>query len=270
MMERLDCEIAERLIHLKLDGELREHDRRLLTEHVERCENCRRLHEELSQVDAALREGLAALEMPEPDVDGTRQKIDRARRPRRSWSRWLPAAAAALLVATVTLIALPRLGGPGSVAAAPAMVVSGGDAVHVFEPDQKTAQSRRAGTQLQEHSVAWGLGGEPILLEFADGARVGLSNEAVVRIGRKSIDLFKGGLRVDLEDADEDFTVVTPWGEFSGPGSLFIVHSDADAGSARIDVYSGEVTVSSRGAQQVLTEGQTSTLKPDPERAITL
>ncbi len=269
-MERLDCEITERLVHLKLDGELRGDDQRLLTEHMDRCEDCRRLHEELSQVDGALREGLGALEMPEPDIDGTRQSIQRARRFRPSWSRWLPAAAALLLVVTVTLIALPRLGGPGSVAAAPAMVVSGGDAMHVFEPDQRTAQSRQAGTELQEHSVAWGLGGEPILLEFVGGARVGLSNEAVVRIGRKSIDLFKGGLRVDLENAGEDFTVVTPWGEFSGPGSLFIVHSDADGGSARIDVYSGEVTVNSRGTQRVLAEGQTSTLKPDPERAITL
>jgi hypothetical protein len=270
MMERLDCEVAERLIHLKLDGELRGDDACLLAEHIERCEDCRRLHDELAQVDAALREGLAALEMPEPDVDGTRQRVEDSRRSQVVWSRWLPAAAAVLLIATVTLIALPRLGGPGGVMAAPATVVSGGDAMHVFEPDQRTAQSRQTGTELSEHSVAWGLGGEPILLEFVCGARVGLSNEAVVRIGRQSIDLFKGGLRVDLKDAGEDFTVVTPWGEFSGPGSLFIVHSDANGGSARITIYSGEVSVTSRGARRVLSEGQAATLKPDPDRAITL
>ncbi len=270
MMARVDCESARRLIHLRLDGQLGEDDARLLSEHIEGCAHCRRLQGQLEGVDAALREGLGALEVRDPDVAAVRSRVRRARRPAALWTTWLPAAAAFVIVATAVLLAVPGRQAPEIILAAPAMVVSGGEAIHVFEPDQRTAQSRETGTELQEDSVAWGLGGDPIALEFLNGARVGLSNEAVVRIGRTSIDLFKGGLRVDLEDAGDDFSVITPWGEFTGPGSLFMVHSDANGGSARLTVYSGEVTVSSRGTTRVVREGQALTLQPDPHRTITL
>lgn len=268
-MDRLDCESARRLLHLKLDGELREADDRLLDEHLEGCEDCRRLRDELERVDAALREGLGALEMPEPAPDAVRQEIRRAHRSRVLWSTWLPAAAAFVLVVLVALIATPGLNGPDETGA-PAMVVSGGDAVHVFGPNEKTAQRGRTGTVLQESSVAWGMGNEPIALEFAGGARVNLSDEAVVRIGRESIDLFKGDLRADLSETDAGFSIVTPWGEFAGSGSVFTVHSDANGGSATVTVIEGEVTVNSGGSEWGLSAGETTTLRPDPSRTIAL
>lgn len=269
-MDRLDCESARRFVHLELDGELHEDDSRLLEEHIEHCEGCRQLREDLQRVDAVLREGLGAIEPPEPSVEATRQRISRSRRSRVLWSTWLPAAAAFLLVAAALLVAVPRLQRPEGPPPAPAVVVSGGDAIHVFEPNEKTAQPGRTGTPLQERSVAWGLGGEPIALEFVGGARVSLSDEAVVRIGRGSVDLFKGDLRADLTQTDEDFTVVTPWGEFSGSGSIFLVHSEADGSAARVTAVSGAVTVKSRGSERSLPEGETVTLKPDPARQIAL
>jgi len=168
------------------------------------------------------------------------------------------------------LAAGPKLQRPAAVHAAPAVVISGGDAIHVFEPNEKTAQPGETGGELQEASVAWGLGGEPIALEFVGNARVGLSEEAVVRIGRESIDLFKGNLRADLQDAQGQFSVVTPWGEFSGPGSLFLVHSDAEGGAARLTVIAGEVQVEAQGRRSTLSAGQAVTLKPDPEQTISL
>ena len=268
-MTKLDCANAERLIHLKLDGLLEKEDAALLAEHVEHCEHCRELQEQLGRVDRALREGLGAIQYPEPDIDVTRQKVQKARKTRRAWTVWLPAAAAVLLVATIMLTSAPGLNGP-AVSAAPATVVSGGDAMHVFAPDEKVAQPGETGDELQERSVAWGLGGNPATLQFVGGARVGLSNEAVVRIGRDSIDLFKGGLRVDLKEAEGEFVVVTPWGEFSGPGALFMVRAAEDGGSASVTVSTGEVTVESRGAKHVLTEGETETLQPDPSQTISL
>ncbi|MGI5819575.1 MAG: zf-HC2 domain-containing protein [Armatimonadota bacterium] len=269
-MDRLDCDSARRLIHLRLDGELPEADARLLIEHIERCEVCRRLQEELEQVDAFLREGLGAIETPEPAVEATRQQIGQVRRSRSLRMTWLPAAAAVLLVGLGLLLGIHRAQRPQEPVAAPAVVVSGGDAIHVFEPDQKTAQPGRTGTELQERSVAWGLGGEPIALEFSGGAHVSLSDEAVVRIGRESVDLFKGGLRADLTNARDDFAVVTPWGEFSGRGSVFMVHSDANGGSARLSVIAGEVKVARAEREQTLATGETVTLRPDPQRMIAL
>ncbi|MFW6437946.1 MAG: anti-sigma factor family protein [Armatimonadota bacterium] len=265
-MEKLNCEDAERLIHLKLDGLLAEEDAPALAEHTKQCAHCRELQEQLERVDAALREGLGAIDLPEPDFAATRQRVRKAQRFRTAWTTWLPAAAALLLVTTVVLAALQS----PDLSAAPAMVLSGGDSMHVFAPDERVAQSGETGVALQERSVAWGLGGNPATLQFVGGARVGLSNEAVVRIGRNSIDLIKGALRVDLEDAEGDFAVATPWGDFGGGKGLFLVRAAADGGSASITVFTGEVTVESRGTKQVLTEGQMKTLQPDPSQAITL
>ena len=268
-MDRLDCERAMHLLHLKLDGELREDDARLLAEHIEGCEHCRRLQDELERVDAALREGLKAIEAPEPAVAATRQEVHRARRARSRWYTWLPAAAAFLLVALVALLVIPGLQGPVA-EAAPATVVSGGDAIHVFEPNEKTAQAGRTGTELQERSVAWGMGEEPIALAFAGGARVGLSDEAVVRIGRDTIDLFKGNLRADLTNTEKEFSVITPWGEFTCSGALFLVYTDTNGGAARVSVISGDVTVARGGRERVLSENESITLEPDPKQTIAL
>jgi len=148
------------------------------------------------------------------------------------------------------------------------VVVAGGDAVHVFEPNQRVAHPGQTGACLEEQTVAWGLGEEPIVLEFASGARLDLGEEAVVRIGRGSIDLFKGWLRVDLTNARGPFTVSTPWGEFAGEGAVFSVQSSADEGAARLSVIAGEVTVDARGATRTLPSGSAITLKPDPRRVM--
>jgi hypothetical protein len=268
-MDRIDCQSAERLIHLELDGELRAEDARLLEQHLERCESCRELSEELHRVDGALREGLGALEVGEPAAEATRQRIGRTRRSRPLWGALLPAAAAFVLVALTLLVAAPRMQN-AQTPAAPATVVSGGDAIHVFGPDERTAQPGRTGTALQERSVAWGMGDEPIGLEFAGGARVGLSEEAVVRIGRESIDLFKGSLRADLRESEGGFSVVTPWGELSGSGSQFLIHSDVNGSSARVAVISGEVRVVRGERVRVIAENESMLLKPDPTQTITL
>lgn len=277
-MDRIDCERARCLIHLRLDGELRDDESRLLDEHLEQCGDCRSLQEDLERVDAALREGLGAIEVfglgsagvAEQQVDATRQQVTRARRSRWMWATWLPAAAALMIVGLALLVGVPKLQRQAAVDAAPAVVISGGDAIHVFQPNQRTAQSGETGGTLQEASVAWGLGGEQIALEFAGGAQVGLSDEAVVRIGRESIDLFKGNLRADLQQSSGDFTVVTPWGDFSGPGSLFLVHSDVDGGAARLTVITGEVLVETHGRRRTLSAGEAITLKPDPQQTISL
>ena len=96
-MSKLDCEYARRLIHLRLDGELGDDEALLLEEHLERCDDCRLLLEELHRVGAALREGLGAMPLPEPSVRAARQRVARARAGRTLWATWLPAAAAFVL-----------------------------------------------------------------------------------------------------------------------------------------------------------------------------
>ncbi len=270
-MSQLDCEQATRLIHLRLDRELGEDEGRLLEEHLEHCEGCARLLDELERVDAALREGLSAVRLPGPSVEAVRQSVRRARTGRSIWATWLPAAAAFLLIGLGLLVGLPRMRGhEPATSAAPAIVVAGGDALHVFEPNQKTAQSGHVGTELQESAVAWGLGGEPIALDFAGGAHVELNDEAVVRIGHNAIDLYKGDLRADLTDARDLFSVVTPWGEFSGAGAVFTVYSNNDGSSSRLTVLSGDVDVNRQGTMRTLSAGETVKLEPDPQRAVAL
>ncbi len=268
-MTRIECERAKRLIQLELDGELRDDDARLLDAHLQQCEACRRYHEELIEIEDALRQGLETVDLPEPGVAETRRRVRRTDVIRSLLYTWLPAAAA-FLVVTVGIVVGRGMPDRPEPLAAPAIVVSGGDAIHVFEPDRKTAHPGRTGAELKERSVAWGLGGDLIGLKFASGARVELSDEAVVRIGRTSVDLFKGDLRADLTDADDTFSVVTPWGEFSGAGSAFAVHSDGNGTGARLAVISGEVTVTRRGSTRTLSSGQAVTLAPDPDRTIVL
>jgi len=277
-MPDLDCEAARRLIHLRLDGELAGGDASRLDEHLTRCPRCRRALDELQRIDAALREGLAAAEPPPQLAARVRARLAEAPPARAAWTAWLPAAAALLLAAGLVLFGLSRIGpgtgdGPGSGPSplvAPAVVISGGDAIHVFEPDQKTAQPGHTGEELQEQSVAWGLGGSAISLQFAGGARITLSDEAVVRIGRDSVDLFKGDLNADLTEADGRFAVATPWGEMSAEGAVFDVSSRADEDSAQLSVTSGEVSVQSRDMQRTVAAGETIQLKPDPGRVFEL
>jgi hypothetical protein len=265
-MSRLDCEEVKRLIHLQLDGELGDDDARLLEEHLQACEGCRALHDDLLRVDAALREGFAAIPLPEPSTARVRARVAQARGRRVVWTTWLPAAAAFLLVFVALVSTLHGRREPVVTSAAPAIVIAGGDAVHVFEPNERTAQPGRTGTALQESAVAWGLGEDPITLEFANGAQVELNDEAVVRIGRDSLDLYKGDLRADLTEAEGTFSVVTPWGEFSGEDALFTVYSNNDGTSSRLTVLEGEVALSRKGTTRTVGPGETIKLQPDPQQ----
>jgi len=275
-MPDLDCEQARRLIHLRLDGELAGDDAARLDDHLTRCARCRRALDELMRIDAALREGLAAAEPPPQLAARVRARLSEAQSARPAWAAWLPAAAALLLALGLVLFGLSRIGTregrpPGPVPmVAPAVVISGGDAIHVFEPDQKTAQPGHTGEELQEQSVAWGLGGSAISLQFAGGARITLSDEAVVRIGRDSVDLFKGDLNADLSDATGPFTVATPWGKMSAEGAVFDVSSRADEETAQLTVIQGEVAVEGRDLQRTIGAGEAVRLKPDPERVFEL
>mgnify|MGYP000747325499 CR=1 FL=1 len=277
-MPDLDCERARRLIHLRLDGELAADDAARLDAHLARCARCRRALDELLRIDAALREGLAAAEPPPQLAARVRARLAEARPARPAWTAWLPAAAALLLAAGLVIFGLSRIG-PGTSdhprpapmpLVAPAVVISGGDAIHVFEPDRKTSQPGHTGDELQEQSVAWGLGGSTISLQFAGGARITLSDESVVRIGRDSVDLFKGDLNADLSEATGAFTVVTPWGEMRAQGALFDVSSRADEETAQLSVTRGEVSVQSRDMGRTVAAGQTIQLRPDPGRVFEL
>lgn len=266
-METLDCETARRLIHLRLDGELTSEDAQLLAEHLSHCPECSERARQLSGIDDALRSGLAARESPDDLRERTHRRVARVRAVRGVWTTWLPAAAALLLAGTLAWVVTSAEQGPSP---APAVVLSGGDAVHVFAPDQRVARPGETGAPLQERAVAWALGEISTTLQFSTHARVELSDEAVVRIGHGSLDLFKGRLRADLTHSEEPFTVTTAWGEVTGAGGVFSVHADADGKVATLTVLAGEVTLRSRDSERTLSAGESATMQLDPERMFTL
>lgn len=263
-MSSFDCEQARLMIHLRLDGELSAEDEVRLQEHLAHCEGCHRLDEQLRSIDAALREGLAALETtPSPQLAARiHERLGRTRTARNTWAPWL-AAAAVLLVAATVLLAPHRM--RPQHAAAPAVVVSGGDGIHVFAPNQRTAQRWRTGAPLQEQAVAWSTSDAAITLEFADGARVTLGNEAVIRVRHNSIALFKGSLHVDLTNAKGSFTVATPWGDITAQNAVFAVKSAVESDTADLSVLSGEVVVMRGNTTTTVTAGGRLRLRPDPE-----
>ncbi|MGC9316506.1 MAG: zf-HC2 domain-containing protein [Armatimonadota bacterium] len=269
-MERLDCETARRYIHLRLDGELRDEDAQLLDEHLAHCHRCPEVNEALSQVDQALRAVTQLPHVPHDLAENATERVRRSSRQGRAWRTWLPAAAAFLIAGGLLFRLWPtRMPHPAG-SAAPAIVLSGGDAIHVFEPNARVAQSGRTGEPLPERSVAWALSDTPITLAFVGGAEVSLNEEAVVRIGRASVDLFAGRLRADLRLADEPFTVSTPWGDVTGEQAVFSVRLTAVSSAARIHVLDGKVTVTSGGRQETLSAGQKTELEVGPQEEIPL
>lgn len=265
----VDCDHARMLMHLRLDGELPAEDAALLARHLKSCAECRAIDEQLHQVDAALRAGLA---LGEPSADfaaRVRARLEPARPAHPAWATWLPAAAVFLIAMVGLLVLGPRLR-PTPVAAAPAVVVSGGDAIHVFEPDETVAQPGHTGAALPEESVAWGMGGSAIVLQFATGARVNLSDEAVVRVRRDSLDLFKGDLDADLSEVSEPFTVMTPWAEIVGERASFRLRSAPGDDGAELHVNAGEVTVHRQGITSTVAAGESVRLRPDPESTFVL
>ena len=266
---KVDCTGARRLVHLHLDGELPPMDAELLDQHLASCDFCERLANEFEEMDGALRKALAKCPVSPPPMEAVRRKVAAGSIRRGIISTWLPAAAAFILA--IAGLSYFMRGGDAPLHVAPAVVVSGGETVHVFEPNQNVAQPGRTGTELQEDAVAWGLSNEPIALRFASGVQMVASHEAVVRIGRDKIDLFKGDLRVDLSDARSSFAVITPWGQFTSSGAIFYVHSNVEDGSAVVRVVSGEVEVErGEGTARTLEAGGQLTLKPDPHHAIVL
>ncbi|MEA3403846.1 MAG: zf-HC2 domain-containing protein [Armatimonadota bacterium] len=269
-MDTLDCETARRYIHLRLDGELTDEDAHLLEEHLAHCARCRKACEALTRIDRALRSAVQSPRAPQDLAAKATERVHRAAGGMRLWRTWVPAAAAFLIAAGLLLLLRPAPEPEPAVSTAPAIVLSGGDAIHVFEPDARVAQSGRTGELLPERSVAWALSDTPTTLAFADGAEVSLNEEAVVRIGRASVDLFTGRLRADLRLADEPFTVSTPWGDVAGEHAVFIVRLDADSSSARVHVLDGDVTIAADGGQETVSAGQTAELQLDPEQEIML
>ncbi len=267
-MTRVDCSEVRRLVQLRLDDDLPEAEWHRLTRHIDNCGHCQQIDAELDAIDSALRESLSAPQAPPESLDETARSVRRARVIRRRLTTWLPAAAAFVLVAA-GLFAFMR-GGRPPLAVGPAMLISGGEAVHVFEPNQRVAQPGRTGVYLQERAVAWGMSKEPIVLEFAGGAQMVLSQEAVVRIGSNGIDLIQGNIRADLRDSQEGFTIATPWGEFEAVDAIFVVYSDATGARVRVEVFSGDVRVEHGSSIRTIGAGQQLTLQPDPDRKITL
>lgn len=265
----VECDHARMLIHLRLDGELPAGDADLLARHLERCAECRALDEQLRRVDAALRAGLASGEPAADFAARVRRQFETARRVRPVWATWLPAAAVFLIAAIGLLVVGPRLRGPQA-PAAPAVVVSGGDAIHLFEPDEKVAQPAHTGAALPEESVAWGMGGSAIVLQFAAGARVRLSDEAVVRVRRDALDLFKGDLHADLSEVTEPFTVATPWAVIEGEGASFRLRSIPGGEGGELMVDAGKVTVRRQGISTTVAAGASVRLGPDPDRTFVL
>ena len=265
----VECDHARRLIHLRLDGELPAGDADLLARHLESCAECRALDEQLCRVDAALRAGLAPGEPAADFAARVRRQVETARRVRPAWVTWLPAAAVFLIAVIGLLVAGPRLRGPQA-PAAPAVVVSGGDAIHLFEPDEKVAQPAHTGAALPEESVAWGMGGSAIVLQFATGAHVNLSDEAVVRVRRDGLDLFKGDLHADLSAVTEPFTVATPWAVIEGAGASFRLRSIPGDDDAELMVDTGKVTVRRQGIGTTVAAGESVRLGPDPDSTFVL
>lgn len=274
-MSRLDCEDAQRLIHLDLDGEIPPDERKRLEEHLASCPHCRAAQEELSAVDSRLRDALSGIEPPAGLVRSTRRRMMAEQRRRSLLRVVLPAAAAFVLVGTALWFAFGHLDtGRRQITlaqhGAPAVVLSGGDAIHVFEPHERVAQPGQTGAPLPEDSVAWALGEDSTRLAFAGGARVDLSGEAVVRIGRDRIELFKGHLRADTTEAEGPFTISTPWGDVTCRDGIVVVRSDGDGRTAYARVIAGSAVVTADDRQQTLKAGESRRMRIDPDREVVL
>jgi len=265
-MSEMTCKQARRLIHLQLDGELTEADRCELDRHLAACGQCARLAQELRQLQGALREGLAATSPQAGLVTAIERRLSR-RQPRRRVSRWPYALAAAAVAAAAIVCAVALRHTPASAAA---VVASGPGSLHVFPPGSKLAHTAEAGEALAEEAVAWGTDEARVSLEFADGARLDLSKDAVVQMGRRSVTLFKGGVDADLSEARGRFSLSTPWGVCNGAGAVFSLTTSPTEQSARLVVTEGTVSVRTNGRDRVLEAGDSILLRPVSRNVLAL
>ncbi len=269
-MPDMKCEEAQRLVHLRLDGELAEADAHLLEAHLDQCEACRKASEDFASIESALHGGLNRLEVPEGLDVRVRSAVTASSLSRRSVPRvvWAFAAAAA-----VTLVVWAGMigGGSGEKAfASPAIVARGGESLHVFTDDSPTSKLAHTGDSLEEDAVAWGVNETTIGLRFRGGTRLELSREAVVKIGEDSVTLIKGGLYADLTEATDDFKIATPWGTVSGPGSAFALISGSNEDDARLLVNSGEVVIQSNNSRRTAMGGESVVLSQDTQSMLVL
>ena len=92
----LSCTRAVRYVHQRLDGDVLDADSAdELSQHLDRCGDCRQAQEELKQIQQALRE-LKASPFPQDAMDEVWDRTTRARG-RRVWGDWRAVAAAAVL-----------------------------------------------------------------------------------------------------------------------------------------------------------------------------
>lgn len=265
-MTEIACRQAHRLIQLRLDGELSDAHARQLEQHLAACAHCTRLAQDLGRLDGALRQGLSLPTPPPGLVEGVREHAARTR-PRRLAS-WRPPAlaAAAVVVAAIVYAVAVRHSGPQ----APAIVAGTGGALHVFAPGARVAHAAEAGEPLQERTVVWGTDESRIPLQFADGARLSLSQDAVIRIGRRSVTLFKGSVHADLSRTQEDFALATPWGVVGGSRSSFSLTASPAHGSARLVVVEGAVRLRTNGRERLVQARRSVVLRPVPADVLVL
>ncbi len=283
MISDTDCKRAKELLHLRLDGELAGADADALTAHLAACEDCRAAAGELDKIASGLSEGLAA---PTPPADletriraSVAATVQTAPEPlpqrRVAPMVWAFAAAAAvalaLYVGTQMGAGAPPASVPGMLmGASPAIVVRGGESLHVFSDDSNVARPAHTGDPLDEDVMAWGVNETTIALDFRGGARLELSREAVIKIGANSITLIKGGLYGDLTDATDSFRVITPWGTVSGDGSAFALISGEQSEAARLLVSSGDVTIDANDSRLHAEAGASVVLREDTQHTLVL
>lgn len=90
----MDCQDAQLLISLSLDGEITENDRKRLDEHVAGCAGCRARVDRWRRIDAIVREGLRAAEAPAGLADRILSRVEVPRKGRIRWGRWVASVAA--------------------------------------------------------------------------------------------------------------------------------------------------------------------------------
>ena len=283
MISDTDCKRAKELLHLRLDGELAGADADALTAHLAACEDCRAAAGELDKIASGLSEGLAAPTPPADLETRIRASVAAALQtapeplPQRRVAPmvWAFAAAAAvalaLYVGTQMGASTPPASVPGMLmGASPAIVVRGGESLHVFSDDSNVARPAHTGDPLDEDVMAWGVNETTIALDFRGGARLELSREAVIKIGANSITLIKGGRYGDLTDATDSFRVITPWGTVSGDGSAFALISGEQSEAARLLVSSGDVTIDANDSRLHAEAGASVVLREDTQHTLVL
>lgn len=259
----MTCEEAAQLIHARLDGELADGDARALAEHVAGCPRCAEFEQSLHRLDSDLRACVAALKPPRALPERIKHEAPRARPFRRSPWRWVGWAAAAVIAGAALWAVNHRSPRPL------VEVTHCGQPLHVFADGATVSRTVEAGQPLQERDVIWGANSSWVFLRFRDGARLDLSEDAVVQIDRNSVTISKGSVGADLRECGETFAIVSPWGRIEGTGARFSLAMAADDGSGRVSVAEGSARIISGQGEIVLRKGDSIRLRsPEDQTAV--